>query len=210
MTTLNATTSTPLGYAGDVLPADAMFFDARQVLISQYANSPVIVSLVDALGSTIDRQIDYNAFYRMVWNVETARGFGLDIWGRIVGVSRVLYIADGAFLGFIKATGSQSFADGIFYGGGVLTANYALTDEAYRRVILAKAAFNISDCSCASINAILRSLFPDNLNPHVRDNEDMTMTFVFGATLSAVDFAIVTQSGVLPRPVGVAFTVEQP
>lgn len=207
---LNPTTAEPLGFAGDIDASDARFFDVRQTLISQYANSPVIIELVDRLGAAFDRQVDVDAFYRFVWNIDTARGFGLDIWGRIVGVRRALYIADGDYLGFAEAADAQNFDAGIFYGGARLTANYALTDEAYRRVILAKAALNITDGSVASINAILRALFPAGGNPHVRDNGDMTMTFVFGEALSRVDYAIITQSGVAPRPVGVSFTVEQP
>jgi len=207
---LAPTTAEPLGFAGDIDARDARFFDIRQTLISQYANSPVIIELVDRLGAAFDRQVDADAFYKLVWNVETAKGFGLDIWGRIVGVRRALYIADGDYLGFAEATDAQNFDAGIFYGGARLTANYALSDEAYRRVILAKAALNITDGSVASINAILRALFPNSGNPHVRDNGNMTMTFVFGERLSRVDHAIITQSGVVPRPVGVSFTVEQP
>ena len=117
---------------------------------------------------------------------------------------------DGAYLGFSEATDAQNFDLGIFYSGSQLTANFALTDLAYRRVLLAKAALNITDGSTSSINTILRALFPDSGNCYVRDNFDMTMTFVFGIRLSKVDYAIVVQSGVLPRPVGVSVSVEQP
>lgn len=206
---INPIAAQSLGDPGTRDPAAARFFDARQTIISQYANSPVLTELVDRLGAAFDRQVDVDAFYRTVWNIETATGFGLDIWGRIVGVRRALYIADGAFLGFSQATGARNFDDGIFYSGGRLTANYALTDEAYRRVILAKAALNITDGSIASFNTILLALFP-GAKAYVRDNGDMTVTFVFASRLSQVDYAIITQSGVIPRPIGVSFTVEQP
>ncbi|GGN49291.1 hypothetical protein GCM10011349_19780 [Novosphingobium indicum] len=210
MTTLVPFVSQPLGYTGEDDGGEHLFFDARQVLLSQYANSPILVALIGALNEAVDMQERFNDFYDNVWNVDTAVGFGLDIWGRIVGVSRALYVSDQDYLGFSESTENFPFGEGIFYGGGNLTPNYKLSDDAYRRLIMAKAALNITNGSIPAINAILRALFPEHGNVYVRDNNDMTMTYVFGAALSKVDYAIVSQSGVLPKPVGVSFTVEQP
>lgn len=210
MTTLVAFSSEPLGFTGGLDGGTAVAFDARQTLLSQYANSPIIVGLVEALSTALDRQAAFNEFYDMVWNVDTAEGFGLDIWGRIVGVSRALYVSDSLYLGFSDNADAVPFGSGIFWGAGRLTPNFKLTDAAYRRLILAKAALNITNSSVPAINAILRALFPGYGNVYVRDNGDMTLTYVFGAALSKVDYAIVSQSGALPRPVGVSFDVEQP
>lgn len=210
MTTLVPFVSQPLGYTGGADGGQSLFFDARQVLLSQYANSPVLLSLIVALNEALDHQQWFDEFYDKVWNIDTAVGFGLDIWGRIVGVSRALYVASEDYLGFSESTENFPFGEGIFYGGGNFTPNYKLSDDAYRRLIMAKAALNITDGSIPAINTILRALFPAHGNVYVRDNNDMTLTYVFGVTLSKVDYAIVAQSGVLPKPVGVSFTVEQP
>lgn len=210
MTTAIPLSSEPLGYTDPLDESAELSFDVRQTLLSQYANSPVITGLLTALNYALDRKAAVNAFYRMVWDVESARGFGLDIWGRIVGVSRALYVSDSQFLGFSSSTDAVPFGSGIFWGAGRLTPNFRLTDIAYRRLILAKAALNITDCSVPAINAILRALFPDYGNVYVRDNGDMTLTYVFGSALSKVDYAIVSQSGALPRPVGVSSDLEQP
>ncbi|WP_205525178.1 DUF2612 domain-containing protein [Novosphingobium sp. THN1] len=210
MTTLVSFSSEPLGFTGGLDGGTAVAFDARQTLLSQYANSPIIVSLVEALGAALDPQAAFNEFYDMVWNVDTAEGFGLDIWGRIVGVSRALFVSDSLYLGFSDSTDAVPFGSGIFWGAARLTPNFKLSDLAYRRLILAKAALNITNSSIPAINAILRALFPGYGNVYVRDNGDMTLTYVFGAALSKVDYAIVSQSGALPRPVGVSFDVEQP
>lgn len=188
----------------------ARFFDPRTTIISQYANSPVLVALIDALGYAIDRQVLFDAFYDKVWNIDTAEGFGLDIWGRIVGVGRALFVDDEDYLGFSTSTGSKPFGSGIWNSGGSFAPNYNMSDEAYRRVIMAKAALNITDGSIPAINSVLMSLFPEYGNVYVRDNADMTLTFVFGAIPSKLDYAIVTQSGVLPKPAGVSFTLEYP
>jgi hypothetical protein len=210
MTTLPPLISQPVAWPGDNNDIPPRFFDVRATVISQYANSPALLALIDAFGFAFDRQVDFDAFHDAVWNVDTAVGFGLDIWGRIVGVERGLFISEAEYLGWSDATGSQPFGSGIWYGAGGYTPNYRLTDAVYRRVILAKAALNITDGSIPAINAIMRTLFPEYGNTYVRDNADMTMAFVFGARPSKVDYAIVTQSGVMPRPAGVSFTIEYP
>lgn len=210
MTTLVPLMSQPLGFGGGSDSGPALFLDPRQTVLSQYANSPVLLALIDALGGAIDRQQSLNDFYDWIWNVDTAQGFGLDIWGRIVGVTRSLFIPSAQYLGFSNATDDYPFGDGVFWRAANIAPNYQLTDMAYRQLVLAKAALNITDSSIPAINAILRALFPTYGNVYVRDNRDMTLTYVFGAALSKVDYAIVTQSGVLPRPLGVSMTVETP
>lgn len=76
-------------------------FDVHQTVISQYQNSATILAIVDNMAEYLDPRADLGAFYGFVWNVDTAQGFGLDIWGRIVGVSRLLRIPlDSPVFGF--------------------------------------------------------------------------------------------------------------
>lgn len=190
-----------------IITARDLFFDPTQTIISQYANSPIITALIADFAQWIDQKTDFDQFVTLVWNVSTAVGYGLDVWGRIVGVSRVLQVAASTYLGFQQQTEAQTFGHGIFFSGGVLTSNYALTDEAYRQLIYAKALLNITDCSIPSINAILLRLFGSYGNVYVQDNGDMTISYNFPSTLAPVDRSIVFQSGVLPKPVGVSYTV---
>lgn len=201
--------SMPLGVgaAGD---GTEPFFAIRDTVLSQYANSPILLAIIDTMGEAIDRRAQFNGFLDWVWNVDSAQGFGLDILGRIVGVARSLYISDAEYLGFSDQPTAVPFGQGVFYSAQSLTPNYSVADDAYRQMILAKAALNITNCSIPSVNAILRALFPKYGNVYVRDNGNMTMTYVFSAAPSKVDYAIVTQSGALPKPAGVAVTVEAP
>lgn len=187
-------------------------FDWFATVLSQYANSPILLSLIENFADCVDPSANFDEFYRLIFNVDTAQGYGLDVWGRIVGVSRVLRLPSaGVYFGFSESIDAYPFDEGIFYGGGSLTNNFALSDEAYRRLILAKALANISDGSIPSINQILINLFADPYgNCYVTDGEDMTMTYTFSTRLSPVDYAIVSQSGVLPRPAGVSVTIVQP
>lgn len=196
----------------DATPAAAAvsgsyFFNPNATLLSQYANSPVIAALVDDFAQWLDPASRFDSFYSLLWNIDTAQGFGLDVWGRILGVNRVMQIPTGSYLGFESDDEAKPFGFGILYRGTRTTDNVALTDSAYRTLLFAKAALNITDASIPAINAILLNLFGDG---YVRDNNDMTITYVFSATLSPLETAIVYQSGVLPKPCGVSFTVEQP
>lgn len=184
-------------------------FDPLRTVISQYANSPTLLQLINNFWGYVDQSANLDAFFDMVWNVDTAQGWGLDVWGRIVGVSRVLQVAAGAYFGFNEGDGSPFNTDS-FYAGDPTTGNFALTDQAFRVLILAKALANISDGSIPGINQILLNLFPGRGNCYVTDGLDMSMTYHFNFPLTPVEFAIVATSGVLPRPSGVSATVVQP
>lgn len=185
-------------------------FDPARTVISQYANSPTLLQLIDNFWGYVDQSANLDAFFDLVWNVDTAQGWGLDVWGRIVGVSRVLQVAVGEYFGFEEAgAGANPWNSAPFYSGSPTTGNYALTDQAFRVLILAKALANISDGSIPGINQILLNLFPGRGNCYVTDGLDKTMTYTFEFVLSPVEFAIVATSGVLPRPSGISATVVQ-
>lgn len=197
--------------AGDgpstIVGGDGYFFDPWITVLSQYANSPIITGLIDYFAQWLDPKSRFDQFFSLIWDIDTAQGFGLDVWGRILGVNRVLQVPVGEYLGFEQDAQAKPFGFGIFYSGTRLTNNVALTDEAYRMLLLAKAALNITNASSPAINAILLNLFGQG---YVRDNLDMTITYVFSEALTPVETAIVFQSGVLPKPCGVSFDVEQP
>jgi hypothetical protein len=181
-------------------------FDWTQTVYAQYANSPVLLALIEYFSEEVDPAEDIDNFFDDVWNVDTAKGWGLDVWGRIVGVNRVLQIPTSKFFGFDEATtvSADPFNQSPFYSGTSNTQNYALSDEAFRRLILAKAAANIWDGSIPGLNNILRLVSPNPLLAcYVVDHGDMTMTYTFGFTPTAVDLAILINSGVLPHPAGV-------
>jgi hypothetical protein len=64
-----------------------------------------------------------------------------------------------------------------------------LTDPVYRQLILAKAAFNITDGSTRAINAILMTLFADRGNCWVTDGRNVGPgSFGFGEAGDRVGF----------------------
>jgi hypothetical protein len=179
--------------------------DFDRTIISQYWNSPILTQIITNLNTYIDPNYNLQNFYDLIWNIDTAVGYGLDVWGRIVGIGRVLTIASGRFFGFEEANSTviTGFNVAPFYSGQPITSNFTLTDEAYRLLIFAKAAANITDGSIEAINQILLNLFPGRGNCYVIDHLDMTMTYYFSFPLEPFEQSIVTNSGVLPTPAGV-------
>lgn len=185
--------------------------DVEQTIISQYANSPSLVQLVQNMNEYLDPRRDFDAFFNMVWNVDTAEGFGLDIWGRIVGVGRLLKIpSNDPIVGFDNADVPpdwQPMSQGRFATENEATTNYPLPDDAYRVLILTKALANITATTAPAMNRLLRNMFPGSGRCFVRDGRNMTMQYVFNFNLTSVQYAILTQSGVLPHPAGVGYSV---
>lgn len=180
-------------------------------IISQYKNSPTIDSLMLSISAAFDQTENFSNLYDNIWNVLTAFGYGLDVWGRIVGVIRTIFIPAGiSYLGFEEAGSSWTgFGQGGFYSGGILTQNFVLDDTDFRRLILAKAASNISNGSIPAVNAILLALFPNRGSCYVVDNLNMSVTYTFNFALTPPELAIVSQLNVLPTSAAVSVTIQQ-
>lgn len=186
--------------------------NVEQTIISQYGNSATITQLIRNMNEYFDPSADFDTFYSFVWDVTTAVGFGLDIWGRIVNVSRELTIpSDPLYFGFNEASpGSYPFNEQPFWDGSSQSTNtYLLADDAYRQLILTKALANITSVNAPSLNQLLQNLFSDRGRVYVNDLGGMSFRYVFEFDLTPVELAIVTQSGVFPRPAGVKAFVFQ-
>ena len=226
--TQNPSAGTPVA-AGSVVSfvislgvlATGEIFDFEATVISQYANSPTILQLCNNLNQYIDQSTNFANFYNFVWNVDTAVGFGLDIWGKIVGVSRLLLIPNTTdYVGFFMPSESQPDQDwqpmgsdqdhppvgGAMYTGHNATETYLLDDDAYRQLILAKAFANICTTTAPAINQILQNLYGPG-TAWVLNTGVMAISYNLSFTPTAIQLAILQQSGVIPTPPGVSFVI---
>lgn len=186
--------------------------DPSITVISEYGDSAIINALIQSANVWIDPEQSIDTFYQDVVNILTAEGPGLDIWGRILGFSRIIQVPTGEYFGFEQqaGTGIDTFGFASFYSGQGSTGAAILTDTAYRTALLTKAATNISNCSIPAINAILLALFPLSGAAYCTDGGDMTMTYTFTFVLSPLQLALVSTPGLLPRPTGVSATIVSP
>lgn len=172
--------------------------------MKQYASSPILNSLVDYRRGYFDNGWG-DQFYSLVWNVDTAQGFGLDIWGKIVVVGRELQIPQTDYFGFTTTPNQSwsSFGEYSFYSGPEATNTYILADNAYRVLILAKALSNISATDCKSLNKVLSQLFPGRGRAWVNDLGNMQMRVTFEFALDPWERSVLNNGKVFPRPAGV-------
>lgn len=175
----------------------------------QYAASPVIQQYVSDWASYFPTDWQ-NQFYNVVWNVDTAQGFGLDAWGRIVDIGREVQIPVVDYFGYNATPQSwQPFGQAALYTGPTSTTTYRLADDAFRVLILAKALLNITDTTSPAINRVIQQLFPGRGRAWVNDLGSMSVRFVFEFALQPWEQAVLTSAGALPRPAGVNATLAQ-
>jgi hypothetical protein len=149
--------------------------DFTRTLQNQCAGKPVLFSLIASFNAAIDPTTNIKNFLQFIWNVNTAVGNGLNIWGKIVGVPRTI----------------------------PSTPPITLEDPDYRTLILVKAAANIGNVTIPTLNRLLRQIFAGSGLVFVQDNLNMSLTYVFVFQPTATQLAIIQSSGAMPRPAGV-------
>lgn len=178
--------------------------------MKQYAASPIIQKLIE------DRKSYFvtgwqDDFYNIIWNIDTAQGFGLDIWGRIVVIGRDVKIPQIDWFGFNAppTQGWQPFNQGAFYPGPGSTDVFTLADRAYRVLILVKALTNISATDNPSLNRVINQLFQGRGRAYVNDLGSMSMRVTFEFALEPWERSVLSGSGVFPRPSGVGLQIAE-
>lgn len=182
--------------------------DALEPVQSQYAASPRILALLVRKAALLDPGKDLMLWYDGIFNPQTAQGVGLDIWGRIVGIGRMLWMQNTEFFGFAYQN-LEAFDQAPFWNESLAQGQFRLTDEAYRFLIFYKAAANIGRGDMQSINALLNSLFEADHGPansYVLEVAPMEIRAVFNFYLTPYEQALLEQYGLLDRPAGVLFS----
>lgn len=182
--------------------------DYAPTIMRQYANSSALTGLLANFDQWVDLSRFTADFLHDVWDIRTATGYGLDVWGRILGRSRYLQIVAPPLDNFgfdVEQPGVnwKPFNVAPFYSAANGAAAYALQDDDYRQLLLIKAAANIAACDPASLNALLRSLFSTRGPAFVRYDvtAPMVIDYVLDFFPSAVERAII-ESGLIPVPAG--------
>lgn len=183
---------------------DNFYIDAT--VQSQYAASPHIRALVDSFWEAINPEADINEIYEKMVDPDTAVGFGLDVWGRIVAIGREYLALDEntKYLGFNPPAGVtnprlDSLNNAPFYRP--VDGKVRLADNAYRTYIFIKAMINIGTGTLASINEMLAFMFPDTkiCCIHV---DTMVLRLVIQGKISEADKTALLQLPWLPAGVG--------
>ncbi|EPN9328448.1 DUF2612 domain-containing protein [Cronobacter sakazakii] len=187
----------------------------EETILTQYSASTKLLSIIDTFNQAISLDDFTDEFITKVWDLTTNETFGLDIWGKIVGIGRYITapIDSGSF-GFSEADNGASdyplpFNDSPFYAGVQETTSVRLADDAYRTLILCKAFSNISIATIPDINKFLKMLFSGRGRAYCVNYRDMTIGITFEFALAPHEESILTNYDVVPIPSGVQLNISQ-
>lgn len=143
---------------------------------SQYAASPKMKALMASFQKQLDASEQIDSIYDNLINLKTASGSSLDVWGRILAISRYL-------------NGEE--------------AQTTWPDEYYQLLLFYKALANISAADSDTINRLLKELFDGSL--FVTDKQNMTIRINLEFLTSDVQKALLRAYGLLCRGAGVGW-----
>ncbi|EOS94767.1 DUF2612 domain-containing protein [Erwinia tracheiphila] len=186
----------------------------QETILTQYSASEKILSIIDTFNQALSLDDFTDEFIKDVWEVTTCGTFGLDVWGKIVNVSRYIQAdIDSDRFGFSEADSGDDypspFNDQPFYGGIQETETVKLSDDAYRTLVLCKAFSNISIATISEINRFLTILFNGRGRAYCVDYGDMRMGIFCEFELAPYEISILKNYDVLPIPSGVLVTAHQ-
>ena len=191
-----------------------MALEIETTIQSQYAASPRITYLVKAFAGLVMPDDDIQLFYDKIFNFATASGYGLDIWGRIVGIDRKIKDVPSSdkYLGFeaVRSVNEQAetFNNATFYAEGYGGGTYILEDEAYRYLIITKAMANVGTGSLAALNQQLKHLMPDAV-VGVLNAGTMKIRIFVQSYLQTYQKNLLLRGDLPPIPAGVGFEILQ-
>lgn len=185
--------------------------DISATIQSQYACSPKIRALAQGFADLIDPETDLQLFYDKIFNIDTAQGVGLDIWGRIIGQPRSAEMVTKygvKYFGFnSKAAPNATGFDAAPFYHGAEQVKFELSDDAYRLFLKTKAMANISTGSLADLNRMLHELLPGR-EVHIVRTGPMRLKLVCAGELTDYERNMLLQGDIPPIPTGVTLEVE--
>lgn len=187
----------------------------EETILTQYSASRKLLSIIDTFNQAVSLDEFTDQFIESVWDMTTCGTFGLDMWGKIVGVSRYINAPiDSASFGFGEADDGNPdyptpFNEAPFFGGVQETTNVRLANDAYRTLILCKAFTNISISTIPEINRFLKILFNRRGKAYCVNYRDMTIGITFEFELAPYEESILTNYDVVPVPSGVLVNIRQ-
>ena len=183
---------------------DALWRAGPVTVQSQYAASPRILALAAQFWDTLNPTSSFDLMIAKMIDPSTAEGYGLDVWGRIVGIKRALIPVAGDYLAFAPPA-NVSNPDGDSWDNApfnpVNSAGYA-SDPIYRTYVYVKAMLNIGNGSLADLNRYFSLLYPDSGIKIIHSGTMIIRVLDFAVRLTAADILALRTLDWVPLGVG--------
>lgn len=188
-------------------------FDWQTAVLSQYANSPNLLALLKTFEKDLNTDTDINNYHQFIFDVSTAKDYGLDIWARIVGINRTVHFTGASpseydTLWGYKGSELQNYDNGNFYDERtrVSANNITMDDNLLRRMILVKAGSNITNGSLKDMTRLISMALPVPF--YILNEGYMHIKIYLKEKISFALEAVLKFGNVLPIPAGVDFDIE--
>ena len=202
-------------FRGDPVPEGAWLFGQSNeyrtgisTVQSQYSASPRILALAGMYWDMLNPGSEIQTMLDDMLNPSTAKGYGLDVWGRIVGIKRATVPVSGEYLAFdpdpLSNPDGDSWNNAPF---NPLTPQGLATDAVFRVYVMVKAMMNIGNGSLADINKYFSLMFPGSGIQVIHAGTMIIRVLDYDAVLT--DAAIMALRSIDWVPAGVGWQVWQ-
>lgn len=157
--------------------------DLSKVILWQYDSAEKFKKLVAGEQEFMDNAVTkfWEDFNTNIFNLATCNTFGLELWGKLLGVARPTYLSGGVVVEY--------------------------DDEQYRLVLQARIYLLTFDGSVCALNKFFKMLFPQ-YPVVITDNYNMTVTIGFVQEPAEEMKVIFRNPDFLPRPSGVEYIMD--
>lgn len=157
--------------------------DCTKVYLWQYDQAEKLQTILKGTENFLSVAVTqfWENYLTDVFTIATANTFGLNTWGRTLGIARPQYTDEN-------------------------NAIVSVSDAMYRRMLIgAIYKYNMTG-TVPEINYYLQYVFNSKLI-YILDGLNMTMTLIYAKALTAEEFAVLTSPGFIPRPAGVGVNI---
>lgn len=176
-----------------------------KALLWQYNDAVNLQSILESKQDwyKINQSEFWQNWFDDVFNLDTATEFGLSVWAIILNVPIIVIVGESIPTKPTYGFGSfnQNFENGNFSrsAGGAVSLN-----REQARIVLKLRYYQITTRgTVTNINLFLKNVFADYGRVYIRDNLDMTITYVFTFQPSSQLQFVLEKYDILPRPAGV-------
>ena len=177
-------------------------------IIAQYRGDLKMRSLVSGLAGLVNNRLEQACdVRRLLYSIDAMQGAQLDLIGRVLVQPRPTVTNDDlVFFGYAGTPGAVGYNVAPYFDfAGQAQVLVPLPDPPYKKMLKAKAARNVTDCSIDDIIEIVEIVTGD-AGIKLVNGHDMTFAITLSATPDELTTLLLNNVPFIPEPAGVRYT----